>query len=58
MLMTARQVAQHTGVCVKTIYRMKARGEIPYYMIGRQMRFKLGEVEEATRCQKRANEAP
>lgn len=58
MLMTAKQVAQHMDVCAKTILRMKARGEIPYYMVGRQVRFKLDEVEEATKCQKRANEAP
>ena len=58
MLMTAREVADHTGVCVRTIYRMKDRGEISYYQIGRQIRFKLEEIEEATRCQKRKNGAP
>ena len=56
--MTARQIAQHTDVCVRTIYRMKDRGEIPYYQIGRQIRFKLSEVEEATKCQKRTNGVP
>ena len=58
MLMTAREVADHTGVCVRTIYRMKDRGEISYYQIGRQIRFKLEEIEEATKCQKRQNGAP
>jgi len=58
MLMTARQIADHTGVCVRTIYRMKDRGEISYYQIGRQIRFKLEEVEENTKCQKRQNGAP
>lgn len=58
MLMTAKQIAKHTDVCVRTIYRMKDRGEIPYYQIGRQIRFKLCEVEEATRCQKSKNGAP
>lgn len=58
MLMTAKQIAKHTDVCVRTIYRMKDRGEIPYYQIGRQIRFKLCEVEEATKCQKRTNGAP
>jgi excisionase family DNA binding protein len=58
MLMTARQVADHTGVCIRTIYRMKDRGELPYYQIGRQIRFKLEEVEETTKCQKRQNGAP
>ena len=58
MLMTARQVADHTGVCVRTIYRMKDRGEISYYRIGRQIRFKLEEIEGNTKCQKRQNGAP
>lgn len=58
MLMTAKQIANRTGVCVRTIYRMKDRGEIPYYQIGRQIRFKMCEVEEATKCQKRTNGAP
>lgn len=57
MLKTAKQVAAHTGLCARTIYRMKDRGEIPYYKSGRQVRFKLEEVEEAMRCQKRRNEA-
>ena len=58
MLLTAKQLAQHAEVSTKTIMRMKDRGEIPYYQIGRQIRFKLCEVEEATRCQKSKNEAP
>lgn len=58
MLMTARQIAEHTGISAKTIYRMKKRGEIPYHQIGRQVRFKLCEVEETTKCQKRKNGAP
>lgn len=53
MLMTARQTAKHTGVSVRTIYRMKDRGELPYYQIGRHMRFKLCEVEEATKNDKK-----
>ena len=58
MLLTAKQLAQHAEVSIKTIMRMKDRGEIPYYQIGRQIRFKLCEVEEATRCQKSKNGAP
>lgn len=58
MLMTAKEVADYTGVCVRTIYRMKDRGELNYYRIGRQIRFKAEEVEENTRCQKRQNGAP
>lgn len=58
MLMTAKQLAKHTGVSVRTVYRMKDRGELPYYQLGRQIRFKLCEVEEDTKCQKRTNGAP
>lgn len=58
MLLTAKQLAQHAEVSTKTIMRMKDRGDIPYYQIGRQIRFKLCEVEEATKCQKRTNGAP
>lgn len=58
MLVTAKQLAQHIDVSEKTVMRMKNRGEIPYHQIGRQIRFKLCEVEEATRCQKSKNGAP
>lgn len=58
MLMTAAQVAKHMGVCTRTVYRMKDRGEIPYYQTGSRVRFKLSEVEEAIRCQKTRNGAP
>ena len=58
MLKTANQIARSMGVSTKTVMRLKDRGEIPYYQIGRQIRFKLCEVEEATRCQKRTNGAP
>lgn len=58
MLMTAKEVADYTGVCIRTIYRMKDRGELNYYQIGRQIRFKAEEIEENTRCQKRQNGAP
>jgi len=55
---TYAEIAQHLGVSIRTIKRMVDRGEIPYYQIGKQKRFKLCEVEEATKCQKRANGAP
>ena len=37
---------------------MTERGELPHYRIGRQIRYKLEEIEEATKCQKRQNGAP
>ena len=60
---TAKQVADYTQVSVRTIYRMKDRGELPYYQTGRCIRFKQEEVDEALKggekeCQKRQNEAP
>ena len=55
---TYAEIAQHLGVSIRTVKRMKDRGEIPYYQIGRQIRFKLSEVEEATKCQKRTNGVP
>lgn len=58
MLMTASEVAVHLKKCTRTIYRMKDRGDIPYYQIGRNVMFKLEEIEEATKCQKRQNGAP
>ena len=45
--MTAKEVAEHTKLNVRTIYRMKDRGEIPYYKAGSRFRFKLDEVEQA-----------
>lgn len=44
---TAKQVADYTQVSVRTIYRMKDRGELPYYQTGRCIRFKQEEVDEA-----------
>lgn len=62
-MLTAKEIADYTQVNVRTIYRMKDRGELPYYQMGRSVRFKKSEVEEALkggkiRCQKSKNEAP
>lgn len=58
MLMKKSEIAQHLNVSVSTVNRLMEKGEIPYHRIGRQVRFKLCEVEEATRCQKSKNGAP
>ncbi len=53
-MMTAKEVAEHTKLNVRTIYRMKDRGEIPYYRCGSALRFKLDEVEQAMKGEKNA----
>ena len=46
-MMTARQVAEYTQLNIRTIYRMKDRGELPYYQAGKAIRFKKNEVDRA-----------
>ena len=62
MLMTAAQVAEHTQLNVRTVWRKARCGELPCYRIGRMVRFKLEDVELAMKgdykCQKRSNEVP
>ena len=44
-------MASHLRVTKATIYRMARRGELPYYSIGRAMRFRNRDVEEfLSRC--------
>ncbi len=43
---TANELAGRLRVTKATIYRMARRGEIPYYSIGRAMRFRSQDVEE------------
>ena len=48
---TATELASHLRVTKATIYRMARRGELPYYSIGRAMRFRNRDVEEfLSRC--------
>lgn len=42
---TAEELATRLRVTKTTIYRMARRGELPYYSIGRAMRFKTEDVE-------------
>ena len=46
---TADELATRLRVTKATIYRMARRGEIPYYSIGRAMRFRSQDVEEFLR---------
>ena len=43
---TAKELAELLRVTQTTIYRMARRGELPYYTIGRSMRFRKSDVEE------------
>ena len=42
---TASELAERLRVTKATIYRMARRGELPYYSIGRAMRFRHADVE-------------
>lgn len=46
---TADELATRLRVTKATIYRMARRGEIPYYSIGRAMRFRSQDVEDFLR---------
>jgi excisionase family DNA binding protein len=43
---TTSELAELLRVTETTIYRMARRGELPYYTIGRSMRFRNGDVDE------------
>lgn len=45
----ASELAAHLRIPVQMIYRKTRRGEIPCYRIGRSLRYKRSEVEEAMR---------
>ena len=42
---TAQELAQMLRVTEMTIYRMAKRGQLPFYSIGRSVRFRAHEVE-------------
>ena len=56
-MMTASDVARHVGVNVRTVYRRVQDGSIPCYRIGRLIRFKQEEVEEALKGENNAKKA-
>ncbi len=41
---TAPELAARLRVTTATIYRMARRGELPYYSIGRAMRFRAHDI--------------
>jgi excisionase family DNA binding protein len=43
---TARELAERFAITETTVYRLAARGELPYYSIGRSKRFRRDDIEE------------
>jgi excisionase family DNA binding protein len=54
VIMSVKQVAQFLGVVINIIYVKCAKGDIPYFKIGKQYRFKkediLNWVKEQNEC--------
>lgn len=46
-MMTARQVSEYTQIPLQTIYNKTKCGELPCYRIGRSIRYKIEEIDEA-----------
>jgi excisionase family DNA binding protein len=44
---TKPKIAKHLRVSVRTVDNMMARNDIPYLILGRLVRFKIAEVDEA-----------
>ncbi len=54
---TTSELAKLLRVTETTVYRMARRGELPYYTIGRSMRFRHPDVEDfLKRCKGMARE--
>lgn len=50
-LLSPEQVADATGMSVRTVYRRVAEKRLPVYRSGRLLRFDLAEVLEAMRAE-------
>lgn len=48
-LMKARDAAEYIGCDVQTVYRKARAGELPCYRLGKLVRFKKMELDEAMR---------
>jgi len=44
-LVSKKEVAKHLGVQVRTVDNWIGRGYIPYYKVGRSVRFRLSDVQ-------------
>lgn len=46
-LMTYQQISDATGIGVPMLKKMRQRKQLPFYKIGRTIRFRLSEVEQS-----------
>jgi excisionase family DNA binding protein len=51
--LTAEQLSEKLGVSSKSIHSLAKKGDIPYYIIGRRLRFVEEEVDAHLRTSKR-----
>ena len=52
--MNADQVAEYLGIAVGTVYNKVSRGEIPFFKVGRAVRFRRSVIDEWVEEQTRA----
>ena len=45
-LMTEEELSALLKICKRQLYNMRMRGEIPYFKLGRSVRFRVGDVME------------
>jgi excisionase family DNA binding protein len=46
-LVTEDELSGLLKICKRQLYNMRMRGEIPYFKLGRSVRFRVGDVLEA-----------
>ena len=49
MYVKAEAVAEHFGISTEAVWKLARQGKIPSYKLGRQRRFVIEEIEEATK---------
>ncbi len=56
-MMTAKEVSEYTQIPLQMIYQKTRNGELPCYRLGRLVRFKAKEIDEAMKGGKNANKS-
>lgn len=46
-LMTYEEISKATGITVPSLKKMRMKKQIPFYKIGRLVRFRLSEIEQS-----------
>ena len=46
-LMTEQELARHLKICRRQLYNWRAAGLIPYFKLGKAVRFRVTDVNEA-----------